>query len=233
MKLGIIAAMAEELAVLLPQLCNSEKHHIYQLTFVTGMLAECDVVVVQSGIGKVHAAWATTLLIERFGVHAVINTGSAGSLSGNLAIGDIVLGTKTAAHDVDVTAFGYERGQIPKMPTWFIADSQLLNWGKNAAATTCLHAVTAPIVSADTFVGTEEARVEVVQHFPEAVCTEMEGAAVAHICFLAHVPCLIVRAISDNADGAAPMSFDTFLQMAGERSAQLVCALARQAGQAS
>ena len=87
-----------------------------------------------SGIGKVAAAVATTLLLERFSPDCVINTGSAGGFDPALNVGDLVISSEVRHHDVDVTAFGYELGQVPRMPAAFVADPHLVKLAQSAVA---------------------------------------------------------------------------------------------------
>ena len=127
MKAGIIGAMEAEVAILKNKLthCETITHHGF--TFYQGKLNESDVVIVQSGIGKVAAALATAFLIDKFQPDHVVNTGSAGGFDPSLEVGDIVISSEVRYHDVDLTAFGYEHGQLPNQPAAYVADSQLVS----------------------------------------------------------------------------------------------------------
>lgn len=125
MKVGIIGAMEPEVVHLIASMNNTESHTIAGIEFVTGTLNGKEVIVTRSGIGKVAASIATTLLIERYAPDAIINTGSAGGFVDSLAIGDIVISSEVRHHDVDVTAFGYEIGQMAQQPAAFIPDEKL------------------------------------------------------------------------------------------------------------
>ncbi|MBF0779884.1 MULTISPECIES: 5'-methylthioadenosine/adenosylhomocysteine nucleosidase [unclassified Granulicatella] len=221
MKIGIIGAMAQETELLLSRMMyriEEKKHH---LTFVLGPLNGHDVVLVQSGIGKVNSTIATTLLITHYKVDYVINTGSAGSLA-QLSIGDVVISNQVAYHDVNVTAFGYAIGQVPQMPLYYEADDTLVQLAYKAVQSCHLRANIGEIVSSDSFIDSQEKIHTIQTHFPKALCTEMEGASIAQTCHILNVPFVIVRAISDNADGKAPVSFDEFIVTAGENSAKMV-----------
>ena len=126
MKIGIIAAMPEELKILLEHLENPQKHlrlgHVYH----TGSIGYHEVVLVESGIGKVMSAMSVAVLVNDFKVTAVINTGSAGAVAEGLAIGDVVVADRLVYHDVDVTAFGYDYGQMARQPLYFEASRYLV-----------------------------------------------------------------------------------------------------------
>ncbi len=149
MKFGIICAMEEELKTLREALVNEKVVAIKDITFYDGTIDQQEVVLVQSGIGKVQAGMTTALMITNFDVDVVINSGSAGGIGAGLAVGDVVVATKTAYHDVDATAFDYEYGQLPQQPLYYETDA---NWVKQimaAARATGLTAKTGLILSGD------------------------------------------------------------------------------------
>ena len=123
MKIGIIAAMEQELVLLVEQLENKVEETVLGNTYYTGRLGKHDVVLVQSGVGKVMSAMSVAVLADHFGVDALINTGSAGAVAPGLKIGDVVVASKLAYHDVDLTAFGYDYGQMSMQPLYFESDS--------------------------------------------------------------------------------------------------------------
>ena len=156
----------------------------------------------------------------------VINTGSAGGLGSGLKVGDVVIGTQTAHHDVDVTAFGYAIGHVPRMPARFESDPALCAAAEKAAAAFEHAAVhRGLIVSGDQFVHSSESVAEVRRHFPDAQAVEMEAAAIAQSCHRFGVPFVVIRAISDLADEQADTSFETFLKTASVHSAKMVLQL--------
>src|SRR3712207_3731925 len=126
MKIGIIAAMEEELRFLLEQLHDSQEHQVLSNTYYTGRLGRHELILVQSGVGKVMSAMTVAMLAERFQADAIINTGSAGAIASGLAIGDVVVADRLVYHDVDVTAFGYDYGQMAAQPLYFDSDSELV-----------------------------------------------------------------------------------------------------------
>lgn len=223
MKLGIIGAMEQEVAILKSALDNLSTHTKAGCTFYTGEYQGVELVLLQSGIGKVAASVGTTLLLECFDVDAVINTGSAGGFDPSLNHGDVVISTEVRHHDADVTAFGYEIGQMASQPAAFIADPKLMDLTEKALnALEDQHAVRGLICTGDVFVCTPERQNYIRQNFPGVVAVEMEAAAIAQTCHQFNVPFVVVRAISDVADKESPMSFDEFLPLAAKTSSAMV-----------
>lgn len=225
MKIAIIAAMEEEVAILKDKITNCQIHNILGFDFYTGKIQGCEVVLLKSGIGKVASATATTLLLNNFEVDAVINTGSAAGLDSNLNIGDVVISNGAIYHDVNLTPFGYELGQMAGCPVAFTADENLKNIAKDAIIQQGVNAVEGVITSGDIFVNSETTLNSIKQHFPDAIAVEMESTAIAHVCWLFGVPFIVVRAISDNGDKASAVSFDEFLPLAAQQSSLIVEAM--------
>ncbi len=224
MMIGIIGAMEEEVAVLKQDMMVEETSEYASMQFYKGVLCGKNVVIVRSGIGKVNAAICAQVLVDKFGVDILINTGIAGSLDATVDIGDMVISTDLVQHDMDATIFGDPLGQVPRMDTFsFPADPVLV--GKaiaaNEEANPDIKTFTGRIVSGDQFVSSAEVKEKLVQNFG-ARCTEMEGAAIAHAAYLNQVSCVIIRAISDKADNSATMDYPTFEKKAIEHSVRLV-----------
>ncbi len=225
MKVGIIGAMQEELDVLIGHMEGKKEWSEAGAVFTSGKLAEQEVVVVRSGIGKVLAALTTTLLISHYEVDVVINTGSAGGIGADLAIGDVVIGDKLAYHDVNVTAFGYEYGQMAGMPLYYESDRTLIEKAKKAATANQLNVRSGLIVSGDEFVNSQEKIADIKEHFPTVLANEMEGTAIAQVAYQYQKPFVVIRAMSDNGNEAASVNFDEFIIEAGKKSAEMVVAL--------
>lgn len=181
-----------------------------------------EVVLVQSGIGKVQAGMTTGLLIAKFGAEVVINSGSAGGIGNDLHVGDVVLSTLVAYHDVDVTAFGYLPGQLPQQPQKFVADEQLIVKVEQAAKENQQNVRLGLIVTGDQFVASSLKIREIKDMYPEVLCCEMEGAAIAQVAFQFKIPFVVIRAMSDTGDEDANVSFDEFIIEAGKKSAQMI-----------
>ncbi|MFC6465417.1 5'-methylthioadenosine/adenosylhomocysteine nucleosidase [Marinilactibacillus sp. GCM10026970] len=222
MKIGVIAAMEQEVKELLKQLEHKEEITIANQTFYNGRIQGQEITLVQSGIGKVNASIATTLLIQTFNVDAVINTGSAGGIGKGLRVGDLVVSTELSYNDADARVFGYTFGQIPQMPAVFSADPSLNDQVIAAASETSWNVSSGIIVTGDSFIARKDQTDKIREFFPEALVTEMEGAAVAQTCYQFNTPFTVIRALSDTSDEEASVSFDEFIELAGKQSADLV-----------
>ncbi|WP_294975431.1 5'-methylthioadenosine/adenosylhomocysteine nucleosidase [uncultured Leuconostoc sp.] len=216
MKIGIITPMAEEKIDLIAALENTVTRRHGGTEITTGQYRGHEVVLTESGIGKVSAASATTVLIDNFQPDLVVNTGSAGALDPDLKIGDEVVGTRIAYSDVDVTVFGYDFGQIPNRPLYYEADKQVVK--EFSELTTVKSGL---IVSGDQFVQ-DEAKQRILTHFPEAVLAEMEAAAVAQVAYQFNTPFIVLRGVSDLANGDSGIVFDEYVVEAGKASARLL-----------
>ena len=179
---------------------------------------------VRSGIGKVNAAVCTQILATYFHVDHIINTGVAGSLKNEINIGDVVISTDALQHDMDATGFGYEPGVIPRMKVSdFIADENLRKLAVKACREAGLQIGVheGRIVSGDQFISDHAVKERIVKQFG-GYCTEMEGAAIAQAAYLNDIPFLIIRAISDKADGSATMDYGEFERKAIDNSVALL-----------
>ncbi len=227
-KFGVIGAMESEIAQLRDALSGAEKTDFSGLTFYKGTLGENEVVLVKSGVGKVNAARCAQILIDRFAVDYIINTGIAGGIGEGLAVGDIVIGTELVQHDFDVTPFGRVRGSLfadgdPDHPTVFCSDPCLANAFKKAAADfIAAEKIRAGrIATGDQFIASQELKRAIASEF-HALAAEMEGGAIAQTAALSGVPFIVLRAISDLADGTSHGSFTEFEQQTADLSAAVL-----------
>ncbi len=221
MKLGIIGAMELEVETLVSRLENPQKAVHAGSTFYEGSLSGMGVVIVQCGVGKVNAAVCVQILSDCYGVSHVVNTGIAGSLWAELDIGDLVISTDAMYHDFDCHAFGYPAGKVPGMPLKFTADSRLQQLAAQAAEQVHPgHVKTGTVASGDQFVCRQDQKQHIIE-VTGAVCTEMEGAAIAHAAYRNGIPFVIIRAISDKADNSAEMDYPTFERQAAHRCAEV------------
>ncbi|EFV80935.1 MULTISPECIES: 5'-methylthioadenosine/adenosylhomocysteine nucleosidase [Neisseria] len=221
--IAVVGAMEQEIELLRESMNNVKHVSFGKFSAYEGELAGKRTVLVLSGIGKVNAAVSTSWVIHQFTPDCVINTGSAGGLGKGLKVGDVVIGETVAHHDVDVTAFGYVRGQVPQLPAVFASDANLIRQAEKAAQVFEGAAVTQGlIVSGDRFVHSSEGVAEIRSHFPEVKAVEMEAAAIAQTCHQLEVPFVIIRAVSDSADEKADISFEEFLKTAAVSSAKMV-----------
>ena len=237
---AILGAFDEEVTILEAQLANPKAHTIEGIQFLTGTLNEQKVVIARTGVGKVNAAMTATLIIEHFRPNQVIFTGVAGGLNPDLQIGDIVIAEKTAQHDLG----RLESAEIENMgaknplngqrnPVFFPADSELLQIAETALAGIELtpfqgdqgqrypQIIKGTVVTGDVFVASEIKKAALHKNLG-ADAVEMEGAAVAQICWQHSVPCLVIRSLSDNAGANASEDFRKYYKIAARNSAALV-----------
>ncbi|PPA71488.1 5'-methylthioadenosine/S-adenosylhomocysteine nucleosidase [Jeotgalibacillus proteolyticus] len=229
MKIAIIGAMEEEVTFLRSNIKNAEKATIANSEFISGMINDAEVVLVRSGIGKVNAAMTTTILVERYKPDVIINTGSAGGFDPSLNIGDIVISTEVRHHDVDVTVFGYEYGQVPNLPAAFIAHQTLKEAAERSAeAIENVQAVSGLIATGDSFMN-DPVRVEALRDkFENLQALEMEAAAIAQVAHQYGIPFVIIRSLSDIAGKESNISFDQYLEKAAVNSANLVLGIVKE-----
>lgn len=221
--IGIIGAMDEEVAKLKDALKDVRTEERGGLSFVIGQLGGREVVVVRSGIGKVNAGACTQVLIDRYQVDHIINTGIAGSLDAHIDIGDIVLSEDAVQYDMDATGFGYALGEVPRVGALsFRADQRMIEIAEeeNRRVNPDIHTFIGRVCSGDRFVSKNETKEWIFEHF-QGRCVEMEGAAIAQIAYLNRVPFLIIRAISDKADNSAVMDYPAFEKKAIEHCVRL------------
>jgi adenosylhomocysteine nucleosidase len=223
MKAGIIGAMEPEVAILKKQLTNASIVEFAGFSFSQGQLNGSDVIIVQSGIGKVAAAIATAMLIEHFKPDYIVNTGSAGGFDPSLKVGDIVVSSEVRYHDVDLTAFGYEIGQLPANPPAYTPHPVLIEAAKTGISQLKdIQTLVGLITTGDTFMTKAEDIAKARANFPTMAAVEMEGAAIAHTCHQLNVPFVIIRSLSDIAGKESPTSFDEYLETASVNSSTLV-----------
>jgi adenosylhomocysteine nucleosidase len=229
MKVAIIGAMEEEVQILRGQLEDKKEEVIANSEFSVGKLNGTDVILLKSGIGKVNAAMSTTILLQQFKPDYVINTGSAGGFLHSLNVGDVVISDEVRHHDVDVTAFGYEYGQVPGLPAAFKADQKLIDSAVQAVhELSDVQVVQGTIATGDSFMNAPE-RVDYVRSkLPALYAVEMEAAAVAQVCHQYNVPFVVIRALSDIAGKESNVSFEQFLQKAAQHSSELVVSMIKQ-----
>lgn len=225
MKFGIIGAMDEEIAFLKAAMSDQKEQQIANVLFIEGKIADKEIVLLKSGIGKVNAAMATTLLIENFQADVVINTGTAGGFSKKLNVGDIVIGSEVVHHDVDVTVFDYVLGQVPQLPATFKSDPKLVASTKEVLQQLEINSLIGLVATGDSFMSDEKLIKTTVDNFPLMLAAEMEGAAIAQVCYQYETPFIIIRAISDIAGEDSPISFNEFIHLASENATNIIIKL--------
>lgn len=225
MKIGIIGAMEEEIRYLKQVVTNQEVHSQFSFDFIKGNLGEHEVIIVQSGIGKVNATICVVLLKQLYNVDVIINTGSAGGVDPALQVGDVVIAHSLIHHDVDVTGFDYALGQMAGMPELYYPETQLVRLAQDVCRQLDIEPVIGQIASGDQFVNDSASIQRIRTAFPTVRAVEMESAAIAQAAYVMGIPFVIIRAISDSADEVAGITFDQFITLAGKQSASIVTLL--------
>ena len=215
---GIIAAMQEEMQEIKKIMTEIEEKKVYELTFFEGKINEKNVVLVESGVGKVNAARTTQILIDNFKIEAIINVGSAGCANNELEIGDIVIGKKLVQHDFDITAFGHPKGFISNVGENVESDSELIRKMEQTISKLQdkeFKIKVGTIASGDIFC-TEKTKKDKIRTKFNADAIEMEGSAIAQVCKLDNIPFIVIRSISDNPNGNNNITFEQFLEKASK-----------------
>ena len=223
-KVGIIAAMQEELDEIIKIMTDTKKEEIYEIEFLHGKIQNKEVIAVKSGIGKVNAGRTTQILIDKYNVDSVINVGSAGALNPEINIGDIVIGEKLIQHDFDITAFDHEKGFITGVGDYICSDIGLIEKFENTVniLSNNEYKITKGVIASGDIFCTEIKMKEKIFSKFNAQCVEMEGAAIAQVCYLDNVPFIVIRSISDSPNGKNAIVFDEFLKLASKRCADIL-----------
>lgn len=223
MKIAIIGAMDEEVSILREQMTDMLQQIHAGFDYYCGQIDGVDVVLLKSGIGKVNAAISTTLLLELYQPDFVINTGSAGGFHAELNVGDVVISHSVCHHDVDVTPFGYEMGQVPGMPVCFLPDEKLVLAAQKAidalGEVAHMHGL---IATGDRFMYDPSDVNHTRTQFPQMIACEMEAAAVAQVCHRFETPFVVIRSLSDIAGKENAITFEQYLEKAAVHSSKVV-----------
>jgi adenosylhomocysteine/aminodeoxyfutalosine nucleosidase len=213
-----MGAMPEEIEPILEKVGEYKvvtyaKNKYYEATY-----KGVELVIAYSKIGKVFSTLTATSLIEHFGCDRLLFSGVAGAISSELKVGDLVIATKLAQHDLDITAFGHPYGYVAEGSVFVDADAQMLDMAKEVADEMCRDVRKGIIATGCQFVADEDRKNWIGKEFG-SYALEMEGASVAVVCDALDVRFFILRAISDAADMDASFSFDEFLQSSAFESA--------------
>ena len=223
--IGIIGAMEIEVNDLVSRLENRENHLVSGITFYTGSLLGKKVAIAKCGIGKVFAAMCAEIMILKFDPKLLVNTGVGGALAGGLNTGDIVIADKLCQHDMDTSPIGDPVGLVSGInKIWFETDARAKEILLSSANAMGLSATVGSIATGDRFVATKELKNQIVASFGASAC-EMEVGSIAQVAFVNGTPFIVVRAISDSADGEASMDYPTFLGIAAKNSTNLTLSL--------
>ena len=217
--IGIIAAMEDEMSILLDKLNLSVYEQVCGCRFYLGKVNETDVVLTTCGVGKVNAAIAATVMIEFYECKLIINTGIAGGITG-VNTRDVIIGSKLMYYDCDVTAFGYEYGQVPGMPKSFMPTLDSVIMFKKILNELGIDYKEALIYSGDKFVTSKDVLANVDISMP--CIAEMEGAAIAHVCVKSGIDFIVVRYVSDIVGKTSQIDdYKTFEKEMATRSSEI------------
>jgi adenosylhomocysteine nucleosidase len=238
MTTAIISALPEEQTGLIQLLQNHERFAQIPRRLDAGLIHQKPVILALAGVGKVSAATTATMLMERHKVQRIIFTGVAGAVASDVNVGDVVVGSEYLQHDMDASPL-FPRFEIPYTGiSRFAGDAQLI-----AIVLEALRAMNMPgkghsslenafkihkglIISGDRFVSSAQEVQTLRRALPDALCVEMEGAAIAQVCHDYQIPFVAVRSISDKADDNAHVDFPKFVrEVAGPLAVKLVSEL--------
>lgn len=221
-KIGIIFAEEEELEALRIYLDITNEFDIFDLKFYEGTINNVNCVLVRCGIGKVNAARTTQILIDNMNVDCIFNIGVAGGIDTSLSIGSVVIGEKLVQHDFDLTAFNYLKGYIPSVKSQYIeSDPYFVSLAKEAFNNLKEPLFLGVIASGDIFCTDIKMSQKINTKF-NALCTEMEGASVAQVCFQSHIPFLVIRSISDIPNNENAVIYEEFLKDSSKKVATIM-----------
>lgn len=218
MRIGIITATEEEITAIKKYITSSKVNKIFDLDFINGMIGKNEVVLCESGVGKVNASRTTQLLIDNYDADCIINIGCAGALKEQLNIGDIVIGKYLVQHDFDITKFNHDKGYIPNVGIKIESDKNLLGMFLNNIDS---NVFVGTIATGDIFCTDKNMSLKIRNKF-NADCVEMEGAAIAQVCYLCNIPFIIIRSISDVVNGTNTIDYDKFAISSANKVAKLL-----------
>lgn len=223
-KIGIIAAMEEEKNAIKNIMKEIKENKIYELIFIEGRINEKECVLVESGVGKVNSSRTTQIMIDKYDIEYIINVGTAGSVTDELKIGDMVIGKKIVQHDFDITAFGHKKGYISNIGENLSSDEKLVKKFEDTIKEINdkeIKIKIGTIATGDIFCTEIRMKNKIKEKF-EADAVEMEAASIAQVCYLDKIPFIILRSISDTPNGKNEITFEQYLELASERCAEIL-----------
>lgn len=225
MKIGVIVATIQEITETKKILENVSSKNSFDLVFYEGRVAKKEVILVRCGVGKVNAARTAQMLIDKYDVDCVINIGAAGAINSELNIKDIVIGDSLVQYDFDISALGNStKGELDGIGKFIRSDAKLVNICKNVLENQKdrdFNYKIGTIATADVFCADPKVAKEIHREFG-AECVEMEGAAIAQVCFLDNVPFLVIRGISDSPNGNNGIDYFEYCNIAAKQAANIL-----------
>ncbi|WP_053940532.1 5'-methylthioadenosine/adenosylhomocysteine nucleosidase [Buchnera aphidicola] len=222
MNIGIIGAINKEIKIFKRIIHHQEIKQIGQFKIYIGKFKKNNIFLIKSGIGKVSASIAATILINTFQINIIINSGSAGSLDPNIKIGDIIIPKKLCYYDVNLISFGYSRGQIPQYPKDFKINKYLYQILIETAKKYEIQFFTGLMITGDSFIRGKDSIEKLKSQFSHAIAVEMESTAIAQVCYQFNIPLIVIKSISDLSDTKATVNFKQNISLASLRSFNLV-----------
>lgn len=221
--IGILCALDQEIERLLKEIERPVHRQLCGYDYVEGALRGVNVVLCKCGVGKVNAAVCAQTMILTWPVRLVINSGVAGGLREPLEVGDICVASDLVQHDVDTTAVGDPVGFVSTVNQTYFRCAEWAVDGLLRAAGSIegVRVLSARIASGDQFIHDQAQKDRIVRLFDASAC-EMEGGAIAQVCFINGVDCAVIRAISDSSSGKHEMEYREFMPMAAATSAKVV-----------
>ncbi|MBE6558089.1 MAG: 5'-methylthioadenosine/adenosylhomocysteine nucleosidase [Ruminococcaceae bacterium] len=222
-EIGIIGAMKIEVDALKNAMTDTDTVTLAGIDFITGRLQGRSVVVAQCGIGKVFAAVCAQTMILTFAPSVIINTGVAGTLTDRLSIGQVALADRLVQHDMDTTALGDPAGLVSGINVvYFPTDPEVTACLAACVGQEGVTSVVGTVASGDQFISSAAVKARITETFDHCVACEMEGAAIAHVCYINDTPCAILRAISDGGDEEASDDYPTFCKKAADTAIRVL-----------
>ena len=220
-KIGLIFALKEELDETIKVFKIIDEHKVFDLSIYECEFKDLKCFLVECGIGKVNAARCTQILIDYMKVECIFNVGVAGSVSKDVSVLDVVIANKLVQHDFNLVSFGRNRGEIPNIGTYIDCDEKLIQVASQVRDNN-IKSHLGIIASGDIFIDDKIISDKIAKRF-NALCVEMEGAAIAQVCYLSNVKFICIRAISDSPNaGDNKLTYDEFLIKSSEIVATFV-----------
>lgn len=220
--IGIIGAIDQEIKIFKKIINYQIIKNIGKFQVYIGTFKQNNIFLIKSGIGKVSASIASTILIVLFKSKIIINSGSAGALHPQLKIGDIIIPNQLCYYDVNLTNFGYSQGQIPQYPKQFKINKNLHNILIKTATQFKLSFTVGLLITGDSFVRGKNLINKLKLQFSSAIGVEMESTAIAQVCYQFHIPLIVIKSISDLSDQKATLNFKKNISIASLESSHFV-----------
>lgn len=222
-KIGIITAMEEEFEEVEKMMTEEEVKRIHNVDFYVGKIKDKKCVLARCGVGKVHAARLTQIMIDNFKLDCIINVGTGGAINPRLKIGDLIVGRTVVQHDFDITAFGHSKGYITGIGNYVKCDDTLLEKLKEAVnkMPERNYEIKLGIVATGDIFCTEKYMKEKIRTKFDADIVDMECGAIAQVCYLNNIPFIAIRSVSDTPDGENAKTFDENLKLSSSRCAEV------------